>query len=316
MDPGPKKADGLPIKYRADKSLLTRIDAPNPSDKIGPLSPIQVKAIMTQLAWAESGLDYTKRELVRGNYLGRYQFGAAALTTLGYIKKDYLAKYETKAVTYGLAWTGKDQISSLQDWLRSPGTQEKVMFQYLTFNYKILIDTGAIKKGDDVCTVAGMLATAHLLGAGGAKIWRNTGLGRDQNQTAGETYYNMGRYAIDFLAKAFTEAISPAQQATPVAATPAVTTDKLDALTSQALDSFKKKVTTGQVYNYGSYQAAIYEVVRSAAPNATAAAQAAMEKSLKAHLESIAVQANGGTVPASPALMSRAVILALGGKPL
>ena len=45
-----------------------------------------------------------------------------------------------------------------------------------------------------------MLAASHLIGAGGAKTWRNTGGGQDANGTTGTSYFNMGRYAVDVLA--------------------------------------------------------------------------------------------------------------------
>jgi shikimate dehydrogenase len=40
-----------------------------------------------------------------------------------------------------------------------------------------------------------------ILGAGGATTWRKTGGGADANGTSGTSYYNMGRYASNVLAK-------------------------------------------------------------------------------------------------------------------
>ena len=76
------------------------------------------------------------------------------------------------------------------------------MMENTSFNYKSLSQKGAIKEGDDLCTVAGMLCASHLIGASAANIWRKTGEGSDANGTTGTDYFNMGRYAVDVLAVA------------------------------------------------------------------------------------------------------------------
>jgi hypothetical protein len=75
------------------------------------------------------------------------------------------------------------------------------MDRLLQSNYSTLSRIGAVKSSDDTATVAGMLSTSHLLGAGGAQTWRRTGAGADANNTSGTSYFNMGRYAVNVLAK-------------------------------------------------------------------------------------------------------------------
>jgi hypothetical protein len=82
------------------------------------------------------------------------------------------------------------------------------MVALLESNYSAMTRNGAIKNGDDICCVGGMLATAHLIGAGkdvknnlGALLWRETAKGNDKFQTTGTTYYNRGRYAVHELVK-------------------------------------------------------------------------------------------------------------------
>ena len=76
------------------------------------------------------------------------------------------------------------------------------MVKYLKLNYSNLRRIDAIKSEDNICTVAGMLSAAHLIGAGGAKKWRYSGSGSDANGTTATSYFNMGRYAVDVLAAA------------------------------------------------------------------------------------------------------------------
>jgi hypothetical protein len=171
-----------------------------PNSTIGNLSQAEKKALLAQIGKSESGNNYTAVERTNGNYLGKYQVGAAALTDQGYIKPEAYKKYGTSAVQYPDAWTGKDGINSKNDFLTNPAVQEKAMDQNLQNNYKAMARNGAIQPGDSPSTVAGMLQTAHLLGAGGANNWRRGGGGADANGTTGEAYFNQGRAAVEIAA--------------------------------------------------------------------------------------------------------------------
>jgi hypothetical protein len=199
QDTGPLEATGKSVKNGVDPSYMYRSDNPTPTRGVGNLDETQVKAVKTQLAWSESRFNYGATEAARGNYLGKYQMGAAALTDQGYIKPDAYAKYGTAAVQYPSSWTGKDGVNSKESFLGNPSVQEKSMDRLLEKNYNTMTRIGAIKPGDDPSTVGGMLSTAHLLGAGGAKTWRETGQGQDANRTTGGTYFNNGRYAVNTL---------------------------------------------------------------------------------------------------------------------
>jgi len=200
-DAGPTEALTKSVRKPADKSYMSRDDNPTPSAGIGPLDATQVKALKTQIAVSESGFNYEATEAARGNYLGKYQIGGAVLSDQGYIKPDAYAKYGTAAVNYPSSWTGKDGVTSKDSFLANPTAQEASMDRLLQSNYKTLSKIGAVNSSDDSATVAGMLSTSHLLGAGGAQTWRRTGTGADANNTSGTSYFNMGRYAVNVLAK-------------------------------------------------------------------------------------------------------------------
>jgi len=199
-DSGPKSALTNSIKNPVDKSYLLRNDNPTPAAGIGKLTPVEIKALKTQIAWSESGF---KNSAVTpsGSFLGKYQTGAAVLTDQGYIKPDAYAKYGQAAVQYPSSWTGKNGVDSKESFLSNGAVQEQTMTSLLNSNYNTMVRTGAIKSTDDSSTIAGMLTTSHLLGAGGANTWRSTGVGADGNKTTGTSYFNMGRYAVDVLAK-------------------------------------------------------------------------------------------------------------------
>lgn len=197
---GPDTAKGQPIKNSITKADLSRPDAPPVTKAIPPLSAEQAQALKTQIAKSESGFDYSATN--QFNYLGRYQVGGAVLQDQGLLRPEYVKKYGNRAAQHPEAWTAKAHsmgITSQADFLNNGAVQEQVMDNLLVSNAKIMSRIGALRKDDDPATAAGMLQTAHLLGAGGAKNWRNGAGGADANGTTGIAYFNKGRGAIETL---------------------------------------------------------------------------------------------------------------------
>lgn len=207
LDPGPQSArsQGLYIGKDIPKSLLVSERNPSPPGGVGRLNLLRTKAVMTVVGKAVSGFSYT---FVSGaQQVGKYQLDADFLTSLGYIKSDYYALYGREAISKSGAWTGLDGATSLQTWLVSTGAQEKAMYKLLGRNYEAMSNNGSIKSSDNLCTIAGMLCVAHILGPGigteknpGAKRWRETGGGQNINGFTGTYFFALGRYAIDVLA--------------------------------------------------------------------------------------------------------------------
>jgi hypothetical protein len=207
LDPGPASGyrQNLPKSKLAPKSYMSREETPNPPGGIGPLSQLHVKALCVAMGYCESAFNY--KAINQLNYVGKYQFGAAALTDLGYIKLDFYKQYKNSAVKQAGAWTGEDGIKSLEDFFNAPAIQEKAFFKLLNANYKRMVSNGAIKEADNLCTIAGMMCVAQLLGpntgtekAPGAKGWRSSAAGQDANGVTGGLYFAVGKYAIDVLA--------------------------------------------------------------------------------------------------------------------
>lgn len=207
LDPGPAaaRASGVPPRLQVPKSFLASGLIPDPPSGIGRLNRLHVKAIMTMIAKEASGFSYTA--ISPANQVGKYQFDATMLTRIGYIKPEYLGTYQSAAIKQDSAWTGKDGIVNLSAWFVSHGAQETSMFEMLKDNYNTMAGNDAIKTTDNLCTIAGMLCVAHILGPGvgteklpGAKTWRQTGGGADATGNTGALYFSLGRYAIDVLA--------------------------------------------------------------------------------------------------------------------
>jgi hypothetical protein len=207
LDTGPQaaKVQGLTTIQQIPKSFLVSVDNPNPPGGIGRLTTLHIKAVMTMIGQTVSGFSY---DLIGpADFVGKYQLEAETLKTLGYLKPEFVTKFGRAAVKKDAAWTGKDGIFSLRNWFGSAGVQEKVMYDLLQSNYEIMSRNNAIKSDDNLCTIAGMLCVAHILGPGdgteknpGAKRWRASGGGRDTNGFFGTNFFSLGRYAVDVLA--------------------------------------------------------------------------------------------------------------------
>lgn len=221
LDPGPEVAKGKPVVNPAPAETMKQQDAPNPAGiisdepKIPGLIPTQMKALMLQIGYAESKLDYAAQDASLGR-IGRYKFNGFVLRDYGYIKKDYVSKYGTGAVFTDSAYTGKDGITDTASFMAAKGVQDNLMETILNDHYKYMVKTRGIQLQDDVCTVAGMLSVAYFMRdsergffsgnpADQAKFWREQGnnIKNKQDQTP-DTAYNQGRYAIDVLSIAST----------------------------------------------------------------------------------------------------------------
>jgi len=122
-------------------------------------------AFLIALKMVESGGDYQVVNTL--DFLGAYQFGEAALTDLGYVRYDGDA-YDNN---YGGGWTGKNGIRSKSAFLNNERVQDKAAQEWMRLMWSYIklerIDNYAWEQvGDVELTTSGMLAAAHLLGAG------------------------------------------------------------------------------------------------------------------------------------------------------
>lgn len=206
LDPGPQvaKNQGLLPSQQVPKSFLFSVNNPDPPSGIGRLNRLHIKALMTVVGKTASGFVYNC--IGPTLQVGKYQLSSKILTNLNYLKPDYYDLYRESTINYPGAWTGKDGIYNLNAWFLSTGVQEKTMFQLLSSNYMLMEANGGIKEDDNLCTIAGMLCVAHILGPDqgtdqrpGAVKWRQTGGGQDINGNTGGLYFSLGRYAVDIL---------------------------------------------------------------------------------------------------------------------
>lgn len=178
-----------------DSDLQKQLDQLEPKKGIGPLSKDDLTAYLAQLGKSESSHRYG---IQKGQYLGKYQIGIVALKDMGYIKDSVT---DASQLDIPSNWVGgPDKPNNKDEYLNSPDLQEKAVWEYTNKNYSYLVANGGITKEMSKEEIAGMLSTAHLLGAGGANTWRTSGVGADANGTTGGDYFQRGKYAVSVLA--------------------------------------------------------------------------------------------------------------------
>jgi len=188
-----KNTAGAEIKTPANTTDIRK--QPDALGTIGNLDENQVKAYMAQIGKSESGGDYSAENEL--GYVGKYQMGYQALVDQGYVKSTVTSNAQLDNPN---SWTGKDGIANKTNFLSNPSVQEQAMHNYTKSNYTSMLANGSITSDMPPEDVGGMLATSHLLGATGAKNWRQTGTGKDANGTTGIDYFQKGKYAVAVMA--------------------------------------------------------------------------------------------------------------------
>ncbi len=163
---------------------------PDGPQTVGPLGPNQWDKYRDVLGMRESTNTYSK--VNQFNYIGRWQFGAAALNEVGYV---HPRKKNRDLLSPG-AWIGKDGITSQTAWLGNHPVQDAAMLAFTRIYYKRLIKFGALPANATVPRAAGMLAVAHLLGPGGALNFSRGINSADGNGTTAKSYYKLLSQAL------------------------------------------------------------------------------------------------------------------------
>lgn len=160
---------------------------PTAAGPIGALNETDLTAYMAQIGFTESTGKYNT--VNSSGFVGKYQFGAAALYDLGYVTVKTNSELSNPN-----NWTGKNGINNLDLFLNSGTEQESAMYGYTKSNYNTLVQNRVITTETSKEDVSGFLAAAHKEGATGASQWA-TGQPGKYNVAAANRYFNLGRYS-------------------------------------------------------------------------------------------------------------------------
>lgn len=196
-----RASDGSTVVDSSGNPILSSVPGTGGGlSDLPPLTQAQMKKLMDAIGQKESSSipggvqNYSATN--RLNYIGKYQFGAMALATLGYVKIGNNQKLTNDILNDPASWTSKNGLKSKADFFNSGSVQETIMEENLKFNYKVLLSKGTITSNDSAGKVAGLLSVSHLLGAGGAISFAAGRDSKDGNGVTGKTYYDLGASAV------------------------------------------------------------------------------------------------------------------------
>ena len=150
--------------------------------------PIDWGSFTKALGKRESGGKYSAVNSI--GYVGKYQFGLAALVDIGLVKRSYAGKGNS-ALKNPDAWKGD---MDLDTFLSSPEVQEEAMERYTEINYDRLQGLGVLDEESSAEDIAGALAAAHLKGPRGARdLILNNRDNKDAYGSRASEYLNLGR---------------------------------------------------------------------------------------------------------------------------
>ncbi len=134
----------------------------------------------------ESGGDYKAVNTL--GFLGKYQFGAAALEDMGLIKKG-ASKGGNKVLNDSSNWTIE---GGKESFLNNAALQEQTMANYTKQNFRSLKRLGVVNEETPPEKIAGYLASAHLVGPGGAAALSRGEVRKDAYGTSAQSYFKLG----------------------------------------------------------------------------------------------------------------------------
>jgi hypothetical protein len=157
---------------------------------LSPLVPAELDTLFQAISNNVSGNDFTK--VGTNGELGKYQFNITTLIDLGYIKRQASENIDKSILDDPSNWTGKKSFYSKADFLKTETGQDSVMIEAAKDNYDTLIRQGKITETDDPKIVAGLLASAHVMGVNNADKLNK----KDNNGIRGKEYFVLGNSAL------------------------------------------------------------------------------------------------------------------------
>lgn len=150
---------------------------------LGRLTSSQYQEFKNRIGQIESSNNYRALQStpIRGNpptfAIGKYQFLAAALKELGYVKP--VQGIRTSDLSNNSYWSGLDGIRARNMFLNSATIQEKCADRFAQNLYQTLIRNGTLTPDSAPRHIAGFLGVAWLVGGTGARRWADNRSSQD-----------------------------------------------------------------------------------------------------------------------------------------
>jgi hypothetical protein len=192
-----RDSSGNPVFDGSGNPIQVNAYSTSDSEKLKPLTSDNYNSLADNIGKQLSNNDYKK--VGTNNELGKYQINVSDLILLGYVKNPSSRVANPDILNDNSFWVGKDGINSKNSFLNSNIVQDKVMLELTKKNYDTLVRLGKISDKDDVAVVAGLLASAHVVGAKNAdKLDKKTADGKTAREYFTATNSAFGGDDTDF----------------------------------------------------------------------------------------------------------------------
>lgn len=208
------------IVYDGAGNPIRRVGTDDPN-YFKPLIQSDVNTILNAIGSEVSSNNYSK--IGEDNELGKYQFTAATLINLGYVKRPTDGLVDNTILDNNEYWTGKNGIVSKTSFLNSSNIQEQIAQEQFKRIYDTLVRQGKVKETDDRAIVGGLIASGFIVGTKNADKL-------DKKTTAGEkarTYFTLGNAALGGDAQEFFKTYGDAETYIANKTTPSLTNEEL-----------------------------------------------------------------------------------------
>lgn len=180
---------------------------------IGSITPDAVTGMLTQKA-KDVGQEISSFTLDKG--LGKFGVSFTQLESLEYLKPGIADRIATLSVDDAKAvlaspsaWTLKDGIGQVSQFLDSEQLQTKVMAGVTDLAFKELEKTGVLNQVEQVKDIAGMVSAAVENGPAAVVDWANGKISEVTDQINGAV--KQAQYAVDFVTKKLPETLASVQ---------------------------------------------------------------------------------------------------------
>lgn len=182
-----KALDGNPLVDENNKYIDISNRVLDEYDTLVPLTADNVKSLFSNIAKKVSGNSVSK-ESANGD-LGKYQISISTLIDLGYLLRSLGDVTPSTWADDPTNWVGNNSKSK---FLASESLQESLMLASTKNNYDILKRLGKITETDNPGIVAGLLATAHVMGVKNADKLNK----KDENGILAKEYFSIGSSSV------------------------------------------------------------------------------------------------------------------------
>jgi len=179
--------DGNPLVDENNKYIDIANRVLDEYDTLVPLTSDNVKSLFSNIAKKVSGSSVSK-ESANGD-LGKYQISMSTLIDLGFLQRPLGDITPSTWADDSTNWVGNNSKSK---FLASESLQESLMLASTKNNYDILKRLGKIKETDNPGIVAGLLATAHVMGVKNADKLNK----KDINGILAKEYFSTGSSSV------------------------------------------------------------------------------------------------------------------------